>query len=815
MKKIILIILISLLIFGFTLAQTAQINDNLLNQITDLFQKIIKNIISLETIPSLSSQSNFFPKGITPAIPLEKPITPEVIKQVLPDDIKKNDIIIQLNNLRITRIATSVSNAQAIFFAVRDMNWDCLIFENEKSSKGKPCVMNLRRPLALRELVIKITNDTILLQRNRQRAKLEDFQINDKINVYGFMDEDNYGIEALIIRKVGTKVVPLSFSPLPVTILPTPTVSPFKLPEINGSRLCVQVITPAYNPQNPSECKEFPTPCDVPEGWIKTNKCQITSNNTSIKVISPQGGELLVKGTNYKILWEKTDAPTVNIILEDWFPVCKGFLCPDFPAPSSYNIALNVKNTGVFEWKVGKDIDNREIPNGYYYINIVDSSGKWGVSDDWVNIIDPQTASSSIILISPFEKEYWKVGKTYEIKWISILDSSKKVRIGLYDVYKKKEFTIASSVPNTGSYLWTIPEYINNEPLLHTFESDFEIRAYIEDGDPKRINKSVRTFRIFAGEDRIPSVTVVSPNGGEILKEGQYYPIKWNTSNIPPYGKIDIELVSQNYRRSEFIARGLPATQKEYNWKVDLSFLESGVGSVAKGTKVLVKEGGKPTGKPVYVNIENIKKGDLVVTYILGDKKVYPSRFSFVPVVEVIKKEIEEEFKINMIVINKKLRVTPSHLVYTLPDGFKKAQDIKIGDFLLKDNGETEKVELIEKYYERNVETFDLVLSLNSSGEPGNYFADGYLVMAMPDFSDLGYLIRISSNWFPFISWEGGNVNDKSFFIVKPNSILCSYKTIISAYNPQNPSECKEFSNWCDVPHGWVKTNQCQIKFEY
>lgn len=64
MKKIILIILISLLIFGFTLAQTAQINDNLLNQITDLFQKIIKNIISLETIPSLSSQSNFFLKEL-------------------------------------------------------------------------------------------------------------------------------------------------------------------------------------------------------------------------------------------------------------------------------------------------------------------------------------------------------------------------------------------------------------------------------------------------------------------------------------------------------------------------------------------------------------------------------------------------------------------------------------------------------------------------------------------------------------------------------------------------------------------------------
>ncbi len=29
---------------------------------------------------------------------------------------------------------------------------------------------------------------------------------------------------------------------------------------------CIQVITPARNPKT-GEVKEFPTPCDVPEGW--------------------------------------------------------------------------------------------------------------------------------------------------------------------------------------------------------------------------------------------------------------------------------------------------------------------------------------------------------------------------------------------------------------------------------------------------------------------------------------------------------------------------------------------------------------------
>lgn len=29
---------------------------------------------------------------------------------------------------------------------------------------------------------------------------------------------------------------------------------------------CIQVITPARNPET-GEIREFPTPCDVPEGW--------------------------------------------------------------------------------------------------------------------------------------------------------------------------------------------------------------------------------------------------------------------------------------------------------------------------------------------------------------------------------------------------------------------------------------------------------------------------------------------------------------------------------------------------------------------
>ena len=46
------------------------------------------------------------------------------------------------------------------------------------------------------------------------------------------------------------------------------------LPINSESPVCIQVITPAKNSTS-GECKEFPTPCDVLEGWQKVDKCEI------------------------------------------------------------------------------------------------------------------------------------------------------------------------------------------------------------------------------------------------------------------------------------------------------------------------------------------------------------------------------------------------------------------------------------------------------------------------------------------------------------------------------------------------------------
>jgi hypothetical protein len=298
MKKL-LFIYIFFLIVNFVFAQVVTVDENVLRQIVDILQKLIQGgqiqpVSPIEAprheikVPETEKKIEQapgptetkviqpkvieLPKGVMPALPQAvetKPITPEVIKPILPDEDRSDDAIVQINNLRITRILLDpgIENVKAIFFAVRDIGWKCLLFESEESEKSLPCPLDVRKPISQKELAIQISNDTILLQKNRQRAKLEDFKIGDKINVYGFMDKDNYSINALIVRNVVSVPKPI-FQPAPKPIEP-------KLPVTSTPRVCIQVITPAYNPQNPSECKEFPTPCDVPPGWVKTEKCPV------------------------------------------------------------------------------------------------------------------------------------------------------------------------------------------------------------------------------------------------------------------------------------------------------------------------------------------------------------------------------------------------------------------------------------------------------------------------------------------------------------------------------------------------------------
>jgi len=87
----------------------------------------------------------------------------------------------------------------------------------------------------------------------------------------------------------------------------------------NGSEVvCAQVITHAYNPTTQEE-KDFPTPCDVPEGWIVGTPTVVDENGSNLdqngsEVVCTQ---VITHAYNPATL-EERDFPTPCAVLDGW-----------------------------------------------------------------------------------------------------------------------------------------------------------------------------------------------------------------------------------------------------------------------------------------------------------------------------------------------------------------------------------------------------------------------------------------------------------------------------------------------------------------
>ncbi len=111
-------------------------------------------------------------------------------------------------------------------------------------------------------------------------------------------------------------------------------------------------------------------------------------------------------------------------------------------------IATGVENTDFFSWSIPSDIEL----STKYQIYITDPSNS-SVSDfsDYFTI----STAKSITLKSPVGGEEWEAGNTYDITWEwTGLFTAVNIEISRGTTWYS---VIASDVPNTGSYSWTIP----------------------------------------------------------------------------------------------------------------------------------------------------------------------------------------------------------------------------------------------------------------------------------------------------------------------------------------------------------------------
>jgi len=108
----------------------------------------------------------------------------------------------------------------------------------------------------------------------------------------------------------------------------------------------------------------------------------------------------------------------------------------------------------------------------------------------------------------------------------------------------------------------------------------------------------------------IPSVTLISPNGGEVLKKGSTYTIKWGTQNIPATNKISI-----NIRR--VAPPPLPSDGQEFD-------------------------------PIVFINLENTGSKDWTVSdmYPKGNYIIGITSYASIPITDAISDESDTTFQI-------------------------------------------------------------------------------------------------------------------------------------------------------------------------
>lgn len=254
-----------------------------------------------------------------------------------------------------------------------------------------------------------------------------------------------------------------------------------------------------------------------------------------INVVSPNGGEQWKAGYKYDITWTSQAIPG-NVLIE---------YSKDNFVNDVNTIVASTENDGLFQWKVPND------PSSTVKVRITDISNPSvkDTSNEYFTILEKPTLK----ILSPNGGEIWDVDSTQYITWESTGDIA-FVRIG----YSKDNFVsdvheIVSSTENDGIFEWKIP----NDP-----SSTVKV-GIVDTAAPSIYDISDDNFTIKAEK---PTITVVSPNGGEIWKVNSTHNITWTTTDVINF--VRIEYSKDNFVSDIHVIANSTENDGVFEWKI-------------------------------------------------------------------------------------------------------------------------------------------------------------------------------------------------------------------------------------------------------
>ena len=282
------------------------------------------------------------------------------------------------------------------------------------------------------------------------------------------------------------------------------------------------------------------------------------SSNPSITVFSPNGGETWTKGTTQTIKWQDNtpipicpvgaqcapQAPKYyNIKLIPYVPPCTTNLCPAY-YPSPYTIAKSVSGFS-YNWLVGKYLDvlgtgaSGVAPDGSYTVQVCQTgTSLCDSSDSYFRIVTGGTTINSPPVINgiPAIPSNIKVGQSVSFSWGATDADGDNLSWGV-SWGEGTGVAGACQSPNPQNKQgWTF-----NTSHAWASPGTYTVKATVNDC---RGGSNEHAFNVTVGSTVTPSVTVLSPNGGEVWQRGQNVVIKWNSTNAPT---VMVDLVRPGY----------------------------------------------------------------------------------------------------------------------------------------------------------------------------------------------------------------------------------------------------------------------------
>ena len=224
--------------------------------------------------------------------------------------------------------------------------------------------------------------------------------------------------------------------------------------------------------------------------------------NTDIILTSPNGGEALQVGSSHQITW----ATNLGSSKHDLYYSTDN--------ASTWNYITYVYSNN-YNWTIPDEVSTECL----FRVRSNSNTCIQDISDAVFSITPP---TPDITITNPDAWNYYaENGMT--INWNSEYLTSAFVNIEYSDDNGSSWSSIVNATEDDGAYSWTIPEILSDEYIIRISEY----------GNPAVYDES----EVFSVVN--PTITVTSPNGGEIFDGCEEMTISWTSGGVSKYYKIE------------------------------------------------------------------------------------------------------------------------------------------------------------------------------------------------------------------------------------------------------------------------------------